>query len=1175
MSANSQSKIYGDANPTLTYATSGYVNGEGATVLTGTPTIGTTATAATNVGTVAITPMLGSLAATNYNFSFTNGSLLITPRAITVNADTQTMTYGSTTPVLTYSVAADGVGTSRGIYGSDVLIGSLATTANSNTNVGSASITQGSLITSSNPNYVITYVPNVVTIMPANLMITGTQVYNGTVLITGSSLTAIGVNGQTFTVGGVADLASKNVQTNQQLADVNGLTLTPNGLALASNYNPISVANTSASVTPLAVTLIAPSISKVYNGGYTYNVTAADLAAMATQLVGGDTVATVSVVFTGNNPNVGTNKSASLNSVTIGDGNGGANYSVALANSNNSQITPASLSIAANNAAKFVIQADTELYNGVVYSGFVNGETASSALSGTLVINRSNASVNASGAYSGVLIPTGLSANNANYNITFVPGNFTIVAANQLLVQITPVTTRYGSTPTYTATAQYLTCSISSCPSNGSVNTIHTLSPAIYGASFNVNDGAGGSAVFTITPAAVTTSGSDNANVGGYQLSTTNVSTVSSNFSNNIVLTGALTIAPLTLSASQLGISGISKVYNGTSAISGLTLASTQASSSILSGDQVSIMGTGTYADANVGTNKSVTIAVGLSGADANNYVLSNSQLNANTGTISQLASVAYTGTSGGNWSNASNWAGGAIPTLGNVANVVIPIGVTVNYDTAAFVGQTPASTITNNGVIAFAGANNFTFSNTISGSGSINQSGVGVLTIAGNNTYSGGTNINGSNLVIGSANAIGAGPISSNGGTLSLASGIVIPALTINGAVNLASNITTIGNQTYNGAVTLGSASAYNLTSTAGNIAFNGTLIANTSTTFLVNPQSLTISALSGRVSFNDTVGASVVDGTGAFISYTTAYLNSHNINDLTVSANSILFAANVTTYGVQTYNGAVLIGDNGSNGATRILLSEDPSITFNGTVNDVIANTHNLVVEAISNVPANAQTASQLPTVTFNGNVGDLAPLASLYVKTGIQTAPAAGVRITDISPDRTIANGNTTIAGNITTAGNQTYIANNINLGNAPTFTTSNGGVITFLPGLTPSGASAISTIGNTPVSLYLNGGSIVGLANTNIVYQELRTPVSNAVVKAVMVPPPYHANAANVLMASVGNLWTYFSTAASANGSVTVTAPVLESINPPSNQRSSGGLEASELKLVEESEEQFSE
>ena len=100
-------------------------------------------------------------------------------------------------------------------------------------------------------------------ITKASLTVTGTQVYNGTVLIAGSSLTATGVNGQTFTVGGVADLASKNVQSNQQLADVNGLTLTPNGSVLASNYNPISVANTSVSITPLAVTLTAPSISKV------------------------------------------------------------------------------------------------------------------------------------------------------------------------------------------------------------------------------------------------------------------------------------------------------------------------------------------------------------------------------------------------------------------------------------------------------------------------------------------------------------------------------------------------------------------------------------------------------------------------------------------------------------------------------------------------------------------------------------------------------------------------------------------------------------------------------------------------------------------------------------------------------------------------------------------------
>jgi hypothetical protein len=71
--------VYGDANPTLTYGIAGYVNSENATSagLTGTPTISTTATAASNVNTYTITSAANNLAAANYEFAYTNGTLTV------------------------------------------------------------------------------------------------------------------------------------------------------------------------------------------------------------------------------------------------------------------------------------------------------------------------------------------------------------------------------------------------------------------------------------------------------------------------------------------------------------------------------------------------------------------------------------------------------------------------------------------------------------------------------------------------------------------------------------------------------------------------------------------------------------------------------------------------------------------------------------------------------------------------------------------------------------------------------------------------------------------------------------------------------------------------------------------------------------------------------------------
>ena len=1055
----------------------------------------------TNAGTYA-----QQVAITNGNYQIAStgngiGNLVISPATLAITGANNTPTYNGSTQTntgVTVSLnggaasAISGTTVSTGIGAQTFTLSGLASGLNASTTAiaDNLSITPNAASGAISSNYSISYTNGSLTIGKANLSVTGTQVYNGTATIAGSSLTISGVAGQTFTGSGTADLTTKNVQSNQQLASVNGLVLTPNGSFLVSNYNTINVANTSVSITPLAITLSAPSITKVYDGGYTYNMTAANLATMSSQLAGGDTVSAASVVFTGNNPNVGTNKSVSLNSATISDGNGGSNYAVTLANSSTSQVTPAALTITANNASKFVTQSDTVGFNGVAYSGFVNGETASSALSGTLTVTRSNASTNGAGSYTGVLTPGGVAANNGNYTITPVAGNFTIVAANQLLVQVTPVTTTYGTAPTYTATAQYLSCSVSGCPSSGSVNTIHTLSPVIIGNAFSVNDGAGGTAGFTISPTGATSSGSGNTNVGSYQLSNGAMTGSSTNFSNTLVLTGALTVTPLTLAANQLGVSGISKVYNGSTAISGLSLNTTAASSSIKTGDAVVIAGTGTYADANVGTSKSVTVSVGLTGNDAGNYVLSSNQITANIGTITQLASVTYTGTSGGNWSNASNWAGGAIPTLGNVATVVIPTATTVVYDAANLSALTPTSAITDNGTLSFTSGLPTTFANNVSGTGSIAQSGAGALTLTGGNSYSGGTTLaSGSSLIAGSSSALGTGALNSSGGTFST-SGVTLPNLTVNGAVVLASNITSSGNQAYNGAVTINnSANSTTLSSSAGNITFGSTLNAGASN------QSLVLRADAGQVTFNGQVGVTTQTYNTGTQSYSpTTYSgyqsqSSNNLANLTVSANTINLSADITTRLTQIYNGSLLVGDNGSNGPTRVLLSEDPAIIFNGTINDTVAGTPNVFVKAVT-------IANEAPSIVFNDVVGGVAALKSLTASTGAQDA-ATGALYSAI--DTTPANlvGIVTIKENVSTTGDQTYTAKGFTLGNGTvnqtlSLTTQTGNIAfnagsSSGSGFTPAGSGLI-------VSIFNGGGTVSGLSGSGLNYSVTDTTAS---------------------------------------------------------------------------------
>ncbi|MGD0881340.1 MAG: MBG domain-containing protein [Acidimicrobiales bacterium] len=77
--ANNQSKLFGQVNPTLTYAITGFVNGQtlATSGVTGAPACTTTATQTSPAGTYPITCAPGTLSATNYTFTFVAGTLTV------------------------------------------------------------------------------------------------------------------------------------------------------------------------------------------------------------------------------------------------------------------------------------------------------------------------------------------------------------------------------------------------------------------------------------------------------------------------------------------------------------------------------------------------------------------------------------------------------------------------------------------------------------------------------------------------------------------------------------------------------------------------------------------------------------------------------------------------------------------------------------------------------------------------------------------------------------------------------------------------------------------------------------------------------------------------------------------------------------------------------------------
>ena len=1163
VTADNKTKVYGDANPSFTATITGYVNGEGSTAITGTPALSTTATQYSNVTSYPITPAVGTLAASNYSFTYANGSLVITAAPLTI-------TGASTSPTYTGLAQTNSAATISGIKGSSDAFTISGYGSGTNAGTYNDSLVATAAGSTNAANYNITINNGSLTIGKANLSATGTQTYNGTTTFNANNLVITGVNGETITATGSADLANKNVQTNQPLLNINGLNLVAGSNASLSNYLPLDAAHTSVSVTALPISFVAPTITKVYDGGYAYNISSADLANMSLQLVGGDKVAAAAVSFASNE--AGPNKVVNLISAAINDGNGGNNYNIAhnsngiLATSNTSIISKAALTIAAANDAKFAAVADGSGYAGLIINGLVNGETVANlngsatitrtnAPTGSAVYNASNVCIqncgNLAGVYTGVLQPSGYTS--PNYNITYVNGDYTIVPAQTLLIRVTsgvavspgvytnPATVVYGNTPNYHVTAQYLY-----------PNTTTPVDlPVSNNGLFVVNDGAGSSASFALSANLV----AQNAQlsragylpVGAYNLVNTGTSITGQNFLSMLTV-GSLTVTPMKLSPTQLGVAGISKVYDGSAAItgagssgSGSSLNVDQLASAILANDVVAISATGQFNNQNVGTGKAVVIDVTLSGPDAGNYILVDSnnlpstRVTGNIGTITQLQSVNYVGVSGGNWSNAANWAGGAIPTsftqtingvqtlVNNVAQVTIPNGVTVNYDSIA-VGQV-GSTITNNGVINFTGGNDFTFANAVSGSGSISLSGAGITTIVGSNSYSGGTNINTSQLKVGSTNALGTGSVTSAGGSINVDPAITLPSLTVNGPVTLLSDINTVSNQTYNGAVTLGAGNAVNgvitpmvLSSASGNITFNGTLNAGAGS--LGAKRSLTINVgSSGTVSFMDRVGANI-----AGVSYDQAILNAfqngtagESIYQLIVNAGNtsnpgtILIKGDVTTFEAQTYNGNIRIGGNGPTDLVRTLLSEDPVVTLNGLVDDTNAGVHTLLVRAIT------MQSGQTPTININQSVGSIAALAALDVKTGTQKPINLVSYVTETYSLPTQYSGIVNIAGNVTTTQNQTYTGNAINLGSqsantAQVFTT-NGGIITFNIGQANGGG--ITSSGTEPVNFALNGGSLRGLGNSNLNYRQLGLTEAQANFNRVDIYRPVNMDLLDML------------------------------------------------------------
>ena len=463
LTLNSLTKTYGAVDPSLTTASllDAY---SGSSTLTYTPTGGNNTF--TMSATTAINNLTGLTGATRtagenvnggapYYYSGVSGtaenvnltaqpSLVINPANLTISAN---VILGGYDGVSSYQTLANNAGfTTSGLLNTTVngvvindSVSAVVSQFASGSVVGSGTSLTGTGVAQAGSfnqtisgasgvgvaNYNITYVGNTGSIAKANLSASGSQVYNATTAFNGASLTTItGVGGETFTATGAGVLSSANVQTNQNLNDLGTLNLSGNNGASLSNYNPLTVAQTTVSVTPATAKIVA---NKVYDSntslssnqititGVSVNGVAETLNYSGTPLL--------------NNANVSANSSnfvLGLTALTNGSGLA-SNY-----------VLPSQLVTSTNNVAtvsanstpiNIVSNSSSTIYSGVAQtlSGYVaTGLIGTDANTPTAVagISASVTATNA-GSYSNAF-----SGSNSNYsNITFVPGTLTIDAA--------------------------------------------------------------------------------------------------------------------------------------------------------------------------------------------------------------------------------------------------------------------------------------------------------------------------------------------------------------------------------------------------------------------------------------------------------------------------------------------------------------------------------------------------------------------------------------------------------------------------------------------------------------------------------------------------------------------------------------------------------------------------
>ena len=490
------------------------------------------------------------------------------------------------------------------------------------------------------------------------------------------SLTSGGTFTSTVTVGASGTISSTPVYVRlTSTATVAGSPYAGNNVLSSTGAASINVATASSTVSPLAITSIGATTSnKVYDGSNTATITGATTVGT----VNGDVI-TIAGGGTFANANIGT--AIAITAALTLSGTNSTSYSLTQPTGLNADITPLGLTISGVSASSKVQDGTTTatLSGTPALVGVLAADVANVTLGGTYVANFAQSTIG-----------TGIAVTVTGYTISGSgSGNYSLSQPTGLTADITSspspvVTSSLTATETYgvAITSYFITASNTPTSFNA------TGLPA--GLSVNTNTGEITGTAIVVGTFNVTISAT---NVGG---------------------TGTATLV-YTIHAKGLTITAAiasSKVYDGNSnaTITGSALVG------LVGSDVVTISGTGTFANKNVGTGKAVTSTQTLGGADAAKYTVT-----LPTGLTADITPKALTIASAAAQNKVFDGTTTATIT-GTLTGVVIPDVVTLTLSgTFASSAIGAGIAVTSTSTIGGADAGNYTLTQPIGLTANIN----------------------------------------------------------------------------------------------------------------------------------------------------------------------------------------------------------------------------------------------------------------------------------------------------------------------------------------------------------------------------------------------------------------------------------------------------------------------